>query len=495
MYGKTCCEKETSVPQENEIQEDKGQRKRRWVGVGKGIDMLEEEKEFDDGRITQKGVLEQSMHIKKTEGNILQDNASICKSGKTTTLSPNRPTFFKVLVNDFSTGLEIPWAFVMKYKYVPYESVLLLYQDKQWRLDVEMVGERVYFKGLERFVEDNSLKIGDFLIFKYVENSTLKVKMYGKALCEEEVQVVKDQNSEPVLGKESRRQENDQRKRKVIHIDSDSYQNGESKQSMLKQRRKLVSQETASNHKIQKNTTLPPHAARKFNSQHPYFQVKLTATYASNGYLPIPAKIFKDHLKAENREITLQMLGKNWTVMIRIYGRSSDKSKVEARINGGWGAFVRDNGLKAGDICIFRMIRSDDIVFKVHVNRCNLVKSEIDGRPKHCKSSDSSVDDQNVEFNSPYPSFHVQLTSTYIRTYMMIPKDFFIKYMKEGYQKIKVEMRGKFWTLECNSEARITGRWRRFVRENGLKKGDVCTFIMTKSDGIEFEFKLHVQRL
>lgn len=43
---------------------------------------------------------------------------------------------------------------------------------------------------------------------------------------------------------------------------------------------------------------------------------------------------------------------------------------MPAKTGGRWAAFVRENGLKKGDECIFEMIKPDDIVFRVYKHRC-----------------------------------------------------------------------------------------------------------------------------
>ena len=51
--------------------------------------------------------------------------------------------------------------------------------------------------GWQEFVKDNSLELGDFLIFKYVGKSTFNVKIYGRNACEKDRKLAKKNNDYP----------------------------------------------------------------------------------------------------------------------------------------------------------------------------------------------------------------------------------------------------------------------------------------------------------
>ena len=64
---------------------------------------------------------------------------------------------------------------------------------------MEERGNGLFFcSGWQDFVKDNSLEIGDFLVFKYDGKSTFKVKIYGRNACEKEIKLAKKNNDYPI---------------------------------------------------------------------------------------------------------------------------------------------------------------------------------------------------------------------------------------------------------------------------------------------------------
>ena len=55
-----------------------------------------------------------------------------------------------------------------------------------------------FWSGWHDFVKDNSLDIGDFLVFKYDGSSTFKVKIYGRNTCEKDVRLAKREEEYPI---------------------------------------------------------------------------------------------------------------------------------------------------------------------------------------------------------------------------------------------------------------------------------------------------------
>lgn len=100
------------------------------------------------------------------------------------------PSFFKVLIGDFSVQLRIPIAFVNRFNGELPHKVIIWSPAKRrsWRIDVEKVDNRLAFtNGWTVFVQENSLKFADFLLFRYVGNSKFSVRMYGKDGCEKKL--------------------------------------------------------------------------------------------------------------------------------------------------------------------------------------------------------------------------------------------------------------------------------------------------------------------
>lgn len=84
----------------------------------------------------------------------------------------------------------IPVVFVYRFRSViPKTVTLKASSNKCWRVDTEEENDKQwYFKtGWRRFVEDNGLETGEFIVFKYDGSSTFKVKIYDTSACEKEI--------------------------------------------------------------------------------------------------------------------------------------------------------------------------------------------------------------------------------------------------------------------------------------------------------------------
>lgn len=100
------------------------------------------------------------------------------------------PEFFKVFLPDMSSEqLRIPQAFIRKYRGLVHEKVKLKgLGGKSWDVKVEEINGGVFIKnGWRKFVADHSLKLGEFLVFKYEGNSLFSVKIFRTDGCKAEV--------------------------------------------------------------------------------------------------------------------------------------------------------------------------------------------------------------------------------------------------------------------------------------------------------------------
>jgi len=57
--------------------------------------------------------------------------------------------------------------------------------------------------------------------------------------------------------------------------------------------------------------------------------------------------------------------GKRWPCQFRF----RDGSATPQTIGNGWKSFVRDNGIKVGDVCVFELISRMNVVLKVSIFR------------------------------------------------------------------------------------------------------------------------------
>ncbi|XP_054789440.1 putative B3 domain-containing protein Os03g0621600 [Prosopis cineraria] len=236
-------------------------------------------------------------------------------------------TFFKVLIQDFST-----------------------------------------FLGWSKFVEDNKLENGDFLVFKYMSDySKFKVKIYGKTCCEKEsakrIETDSDVGDEASDEDEPIDIESDSSRPVVEEEDNDEQEvAGKSKQSMSEETRNEEGETLANDNQIE------------FKSENPFFQVKLKSSSISS-YLNIPLSFSREHIRKESQrqDIKLEMskCNKMWDVgLMVLWGPGNKKVIAGARLSQGWKGFVSEYQLQMGDLCIFEMIHhTHHLLFRLHVHR------------------------------------------------------------------------------------------------------------------------------
>ena len=63
--------------------------------------------------------------------------------------------------------------------------------------------------------------------------------------------------------------------------------------------------------------------------------------------------------------VKLQVVDRLWPMKLYIYSRKYRSCVVST----GWSTFVRENSLRVGDVCIFELTMTDNVVFRVHIFR------------------------------------------------------------------------------------------------------------------------------
>ncbi|XP_056165811.1 B3 domain-containing transcription factor VRN1-like isoform X2 [Syzygium oleosum] len=113
-------------------------------------------------------------------------------------------------------------------------------------------------------------------------------------------------------------------------------------------------------------------ASHMYEPNNPFFRVIMRPSYVREKFLVLffppheqnlPTSFVGMHLKGDSRDITLQVSdGKKWRVRCLLFDG-------KGKISRGWREFVADNKLEIGDVCIFEMVRREDIVLKVTIFR------------------------------------------------------------------------------------------------------------------------------
>ncbi|GAY51849.1 hypothetical protein CUMW_137450 [Citrus unshiu] len=118
-------------------------------------------------------------------------------------------------------------------------------------------------------------------------------------------------------------------------------------------------------------------AAEIFKSNNPFFKVVLRPSYVYKSLLlHIPSIFARTYLNGIQGDVTLTgPNGKQWRVRC-----ISQKGK--AKFGQGWSEFVWDNNLDESDVCVFELIKTDDVTLKVTIFRVLQ-----DARPEECHTS------------------------------------------------------------------------------------------------------------
>ncbi|XP_038722812.1 B3 domain-containing protein Os11g0197600-like isoform X2 [Tripterygium wilfordii] len=107
--------------------------------------------------------------------------------------------------------------------------------------------------------------------------------------------------------------------------------------------------------------------ASAFQSENPYFMVVMQPSYVNpGGRLKIPVEFGRDHLPGKRRNDVRLCVpdGRTWSVE---YLCSPPPPKSKRAFGDGWKEFMQENSLKIGDVCVFELINSSRITFKVFI--------------------------------------------------------------------------------------------------------------------------------
>ncbi|XP_042974807.1 B3 domain-containing transcription factor VRN1-like isoform X2 [Carya illinoinensis] len=103
--------------------------------------------------------------------------------------------------------------------------------------------------------------------------------------------------------------------------------------------------------------------ASGFKPENPYFLVVMLPSYLR---CALKSAGLSSFLNIKSGQIVmLQVEEKSWPVKFNSYPHWS-----YAVLSAGWRTFVADNSLQVGDVCVFELIKSDDVMLKVSIFRC-----------------------------------------------------------------------------------------------------------------------------
>ncbi|XP_044511039.1 B3 domain-containing protein Os01g0723500-like isoform X2 [Mangifera indica] len=268
-----------------------------------------------------------------------------------------KPSFFNVLIGDFSKQLPIPPAFLKYFKGNSVGNcVLRSPTGKFWCVKMEKnVSGTCFGSGWLDFVKDHSLEVGDFMVFKYYGKSMFTVKIYDKTNCEKDIGPAKMNNDNPnsCSGNGNQNQARD----KIEDSNPLVFKAGTERKpitsvqgSYLRPRKKPVVQ-------VDKQTTK---ATLPFKSENFCFRSTWTGSHKYNMTIPSEA-VREKNLMTKKMVMLLDPNGRSWPV--KLYPARDGRLYLSK----GWFDFCRGNKIATGDTLVFEI--TQETAMQVHVFR------------------------------------------------------------------------------------------------------------------------------
>ncbi|KAF4393159.1 hypothetical protein G4B88_001893 [Cannabis sativa] len=253
--------------------------------------------------------------------------------------------------------------------------------------------------------------------------------------------------------------------------------------------------------------------ASEFKSSRPFFKVVMRPYCVRGSMMNLPSSFAKEYLEARatcsNAILKLPNgCGRTWSVLCKF--KVYNHEVISSRFQAGWPAFVKDNNLKLGDVCVFVLL--EDITFTFEVVIFRVSKEDKDamngetvmpnGRvttlptPKKQQQYFSMIEKAKLlemaQFKSEYPFFKIVMYPSFLgsRYYMEVPMEFAKRNLKkEGDAILSVSDSGGYWPIQfemrhMKSKGKVRAEfrcgWKEFAKDNELKVGDVCIFELLK---------------
>ncbi|KAG4921551.1 hypothetical protein AAZX31_18G142300 [Glycine max] len=295
--------------------------------------------------------------------------------------------FFKIITahNVHEGKLMIPNKFVKKYgKRLQNTLFLKTPNGAEWKMILKKRDGKIWFqKGWKEFAEYHSLAHGHLLVFRWDVTSHFQVHIFDLSALEIEypTEIIKGKTASNRKGNESPGDEHLEchrsgQKRKVNSVEFLQQCQMRSRKC-VKVENTMILPRQALHHtatkckgksKAMDNQVTALDRASSFKSCNPFFLTVMHRTHiSSHGSLNLPMKFCRSHLDLhkKRRLISLQVLsGRIWPAKYQIH-----KQKTAIRFKLSWNAFVKDNNLKVGDVCIFELVHGTKLTFLVHIFR------------------------------------------------------------------------------------------------------------------------------
>ncbi|XP_059279245.1 putative B3 domain-containing protein Os03g0621600 isoform X1 [Lycium ferocissimum] len=303
------------------------------------------------------------------------------------------PSFTKVMKRFNISGsytLNIPYQFATEH--LPKCKVKILLHNlkgKTWTVNsiptTRVQTSHTFCGGWLSFVRDNNIDLGDVCIFELVHKCELRVRVLrvekeGNDYSNKVIHEGQVADYAKISGCKSRKAGANsnrclQRVAKATAYDKKGSAHDKEKPEIRKPTSSQDKQGSFTKGCMSmKSVPEEKLAAESFISNFPHFVRIMKKFNISGSYtLKVPYQFSMEHLPKCRTEIVLHNLkGECWTV------NSIPTVKVQTlhTFCGGWSAFVRDNDIQMGDICIFELIGNNEM--RVHI--CAIGKKGLDYR-------------------------------------------------------------------------------------------------------------------
>ncbi|KAK9911432.1 hypothetical protein M0R45_035341 [Rubus argutus] len=284
--------------------------------------------------------------------------------------------FFAVILRFNNYHLSVPVDFATKYLSSCSEFIKL--QDSngdQW--DVECTSTNAsssvlrFGRGYNEFLAHKNLEQGDVCLFELIKRKDVVLKVSVLSASQYEALHDKGKNVDESRNRRYAYEDEEDVPTKLVgrlnekgkspshKLSADHQENTENCSSGT-----LYYSFKIEKMKMSKVSRRAFNAAKKFKTENPAFLVILRHYHMRDSFVAVPAEFDSKHLGVEcSAFITLEASNeKQWRVRF-IYDSNRKK------ISDGWGAFSLENNLEEGDVCLFELIASKDVVLKASIFR------------------------------------------------------------------------------------------------------------------------------
>ncbi|KAK2665153.1 hypothetical protein Ddye_003727 [Dipteronia dyeriana] len=290
--------------------------------------------------------------------------------------------FFKVILASTlqDKKLRIPDKFVREFgdELLAFATVTVP-DGRVWRVGLYKDGEKNWFHhGWPNFIEYYSIRDGYFLVFEYKKRSNFHVIILDTSNLEIDYPYNFERSKKEVIHHGETKKESEMPRNKCkmegqVEVNTNTVHNGEDEhatrfkdnenlhklKALLEDKRISFSRnyKFSSAKEIERLFTL----VSSLKPRNPSFIIMLRPSHLYSRVVYLPAKFVNKYL---TRDIELNKLrasnGREWPVQIGwMYGGCNTMQ--------GWTEFLNDTKLKVGDICVFELIRIEDLLLDVSV--------------------------------------------------------------------------------------------------------------------------------